>query len=178
MGERKITRSRSQPPGRPGLCPLLLGTEMGEQYRTQTASCCCPLHSLACLSPPKSTLITSEPHALLCLCLGPRGGQRGQAHGPSLSPALPCLLPKRHTKHSEQGTPTSLYLSRGLTYGEKALQPCSPAPAFGQERTRIPPFILKTAKKKRLYCLQLPSQPLAQAPRALRRPLETPTPSP
>lgn len=77
---------------------------------------------------------------------------------PLPTPPLPAPQ-EAHKTHSQQGTPTNLYSSRGLTYGEKALQPCSLAPAFGQECTQIPPFILKMAKKKRLYCLQLPSQP-------------------
>lgn len=137
------------------------GDRDGGQYPAQTASCCCPLHSLACLSLPNSTPITSEPHALLCLCLGPREREaRENNHTPLPSPhRSPACSPRGTQNTQPAGHTNKPVLIPGTHLWRKGPAALLSGPAFGQECTQIPPFILKMAKKKRLYCLQLPSQP-------------------
>lgn len=117
----------------PAWSPSLVSQDAAEdgdrqQCPAQMVSRCSALHLLACLSPPKTTSITSEPHALLCLCLGlsKTAGRRILSTEPlrllHLYPSSPACTPRG--THSQQCVKTSMHTSPGLPAQSAFVKSC------------------------------------------------------
>lgn len=151
----------SQSIGQPGHRPLSLkmqpGLEMRNRCLAQMVSHCSALHLLACLSPPKDMSITSEPHALLCLCLGPSktGSQRILSTEPLrfLHPSSPACSP-RATQNTQPRVCASMHTSPGLPCTIRCSTVLLSGPGLWPEEH----LYFKNTHKKRFYCLYLSFQ--------------------